>query len=104
MNTDTLDPVFANAVSDQLVASGSKQSWLARRSRRVHTVAGVASGLALAVALTGGAIYIAGFPGEEDVVATWPASSLKGTGTTTLHLGPAPDGATHIRVTVACES
>jgi hypothetical protein len=103
-NPEPLDPVFAHAVSEQLVASEHKRSWLARRSRRVHTAVGIASGLVLAAALTGGALYVAGLPGEEDVVATWPATSFEGTGTMALHLGPAPEGATVIRVTLTCES
>ena len=106
MSRTTLDPVFAEAVGEQLATAGDKHSWFARRTRRVGAGIAVASGLAVAALVTGGAIYVAGFPGEESTVSTWPATTLteSGTGPSTMHLGPAPDGATHIRVILTCGS
>jgi len=106
MSRTTLDPVFAEAVSDQLATAGDKHSWFARRARKVRAGIAAASGLAVAALVTGGAIYVAGLPGEESTVQTWPETTLSasGIGPSMLYLGPAPDGATHIRATLTCGS
>lgn len=94
------DPAFAAALRRELVAAVAAAP--ARRRRRVWTIAGALAGIGLA----GGGIAVAAdllpLPGGDVVTALAMPVTQTHTGTATVALGPAPDGATHVDVELWC--
>lgn len=98
-----LDPVFAAAVERQLAGLGAPKSALARNRRRVRGLTLGIGGVALAAALTGGAIFVANLPGTT-TYTTLGDVVLEGTytGTATLDLGAPPEGADVVFLDITC--
>ena len=102
MNTPMLRPSMADAIESELAALGTEHSRLEQNQRHARRVTAAFSVAAAAVALTGGAIVAIGMPGET---TTTPVGSfVKGTytGTTSLDLGPVPDGVGAVIIDVTC--
>lgn len=103
MNDSELDSGFAAAVRAELVAVGTKTSRLQRHQRRTRlAVAGI---IAIgAVATTGAAIVVNSFPGTTTVAPIGTAVAVTHTGTATIDLGPAANGANTVILDVTCIS
>lgn len=103
MNDSELDTGFAAAVRAELVAVGTKASRLQRHQRRIRlSVTGIIAIGALAT--TGAAILINGFPGTTTVTPIGVAVAVTRTGTATINLGPATNGANAVIIDVTCIS
>lgn len=103
MNQRDLNPGFAAAVRAELTAIGTKKSRLQSHQRRTRlALAGI---IALAAAATtGAAIVAAGFPGTTTVAPIGEAVGVTRTGTATIDLGPATNGANTVILDVTCIS
>lgn len=103
MNDSELDTDFAAAIRGELAAVGTKASRLQRRQRRTRlAVAGV---IAIgAMATTGAAIAVTGFPGTTTVAPIGTVVAVARTGTATIDLGPAVHGANTVILDVTCIS
>lgn len=102
MNAITLDPVRAAAIERELAAIGSRDSRLRRRQRRVRVISVTVGSVALAGALTGGAILVSNLPGE---VTTKPLGAIvKGTfvGSSNVELGEPPADAAAVVLEIGC--
>jgi len=101
----TLDTKFAAGMREQLIDTAAGRGPVARRSRRTHLAVGVASAAAAAVLLTAGAVVIATtFPGERIISNEGPTVTQQYTGSATVDIGVAPEGANAVRVTITCTS
>jgi hypothetical protein len=102
MPTGTLDPVRAAAIERELSAIGTSTSGLQRGQRRSRLVIGVGV-IALAGAVTGGAILAGGLPGET---RTTPLEGTPVTGsfsgTASVELGPVPERADAVVLDITC--
>src|SRR4051794_23624569 len=103
MNDPDLDPGFAAAVRAELTAIGTKKSRLQSHQRRTRlAVAGI---IAVAVAATtGAAVVVNSFPGTTTVAPVGKAVAVTHTGTATIDLGPATNGANTVILDVTCIS
>ncbi|MFF1875826.1 hypothetical protein, partial [Kitasatospora herbaricolor] len=103
MNDPDLDPGFVAAVRAELVAIGTKKSRLQRHQRRTRlTVAGIIA--VAAAATTGAAIVVNSFPGSTTVAPISRVVAVTRTGTATINLGPAANGANTVIIDVTCIS
>jgi hypothetical protein len=102
--TTTLDPDFASAVRAELAAIGTKKSRLRQHQRHTRlAITGIAA-IAVAVATTGAALVVNGFPGSTTVTPLGTVVTATHTGTGTIDLGPVVKGATSIVIDVTCIS
>jgi len=93
---------LANAVRDELCAIGTKGSRLQRQQRRARALA-VGVGLVVVAGLTtGAAVVVNSLPGTSTATAISDIRSATHTGTGTVELGPAPERASAVIVTLAC--
>lgn len=103
MSAAPLDPVFASALRERLVALARDGRSLRRRwSWRLG-----AGTLAGSVALAGGVAFAAGVfspPGAPHDTPTAGVVAVTRTGTATVELGSAPPGTTNISLTLTCLS
>jgi hypothetical protein len=103
MNDPDLNPGFAAAVRGELVAIGTKKSRLQRHQRRTRlAVVGIIA--IAAAATTGAAIVVNSFPGTSTVAPIGKAVTVTRTGTATIDLGPAANGANTVIIDVTCIS
>jgi hypothetical protein len=103
MNDPDLEPGFAATVRAELAAIGTKKSRLQRHQRRTRlAVAGII--VLAAAATTGAAIMVNSFPGGTTVAPRGEAVTVTRTGTATIDLGPASDGANTVIIDVTCVS
>lgn len=103
MNDSDLDPGFAAAVRNELVAIGTTRSRLQRHQRRTRlAVAGII--VVAAAATTGAAIVANSFPGSTTVAPVGNSVAVTRTGTATINLGPAAKGANTVILDVTCIS
>jgi hypothetical protein len=103
MNDPDLDLGFAAAVRAELVAIGTKRSRLQQHQRRTRlAVAGIIA--VAAAATTGAAIVVNSFPGSTTVAPIGKAVTVTRTGTATINLGAAANGANTVIIDVTCIS
>lgn len=102
MTTPTLNPVFADAVENELAALGTTNSQLQRHQRRARGLAATIGTVALAGALTGGALIIYGIPGETTTTPLGSVVSGTYTGTASVDLGDVPIGAGAVILEITC--
>lgn len=98
--TETLDPVFTEALRRELVSLPATEPARARRTRRTWTSAGL--GLVLAIGGSAAAATLLGPPGSEVVTALADDVEYTGTGSATIDLGAPPEGTTVIAYEFTC--
>jgi len=103
MNDQDLDPAFAAAVRAELTAIGTKKSRLKRHQRRTRlALAGIIA--VAAAATTGAAIVVNSLPGTTTVAPIGNMVAVRHTGTATIDLGAARNGANTVILDVTCIS
>lgn len=103
MKDPNLDAGFAGAVRAELAAIGTKKSRLQRHQRRTRfALAGIVA--VAAAATTGAAVVACSFPGSTTVTPIGKAIAVTRTGTATIQLGPAANGANGVVIDVTCIS
>jgi hypothetical protein len=100
----TLDPVFSDAVRDELAAIGTKRSLLQRHQRRVRIAAAAVIAVAVAGVTTGAAVVVSAYPGSTTVAPLGAAVTVTRTGTSTIDLGANSDNANTVIIDVTCVS
>jgi hypothetical protein len=100
--TSNSDSDFSGAVRAELVAIGTKKSWLQRRQRHGRVAAGVVIMIAVAGATTGAVIVVNNLPGSTSVAPVGSIVTVTHTGTATIDLGPAVKGANSVILDVTC--
>ncbi|HEY0249267.1 MAG TPA: hypothetical protein VGC45_13480 [Gryllotalpicola sp.] len=101
--TPTLDPEFASAIRDELVAIGTKKSRLQRHQRRTRALGIGIAAVAVAAATTGAAVAT-NYGGLTTVTPAGTPVTVTHTGTATIGLGPAVTGANSVIVDLSCVS
>jgi hypothetical protein len=97
-----MDPVFASALRDRLVAIVEEKPHVRRRRRHWRLGIGM---LASSTALAGGVAFAAGLLTQPGAPRDTPLGSIvtvTRTGTATVGLGPAPAKATNVSLTLTC--
>jgi hypothetical protein len=100
----TIDRAFAEAVERELAAIGTPRSRLQKHQRRTRTAAIAFGSLALAGALTGAAVAVAGLPGQTTVTPFEQVVTGTYTGTAAVELGPIPEGADRVILDLTCSN
>lgn len=104
MTANTLDPVLAAAIRQELIATGTKTGSLVRQQRRIRVVAALVGGVALVGAVTGAALIVAALPGQTITAPVGTAVTATHTGTASIDLGPAPHNASVVILDITCLS
>ena len=104
MTANTLDPVLAAAIRQELIATGTKTGSLVRQQRRIRVVTTLVGGVALVGAVTGAALIVAGLPGQTITAPFGVAVTATHTGTASIDLGPAPHNASVVSLDITCLS
>jgi hypothetical protein len=103
MSTEDMNPVFASALRDQLIAIVEESPLRVRRRRR-HWRLGIGM-LAGSTVLAGGVALAAGLLNQPGAPRDTPLANIvtvTRTGTATVDLGPVPADATNISLTLTC--
>jgi hypothetical protein len=104
MNLERMDDTFGKGLRNVLVSQVNEASPARRRRHRWWVGTGIFAGVGL---IGGVGAAAAGFftePGADIVTQVAAASEGVHTGTQTIDLGPAPEGATHISTELTCLS
>ncbi|TDK24098.1 peptidase M56 family protein [Arthrobacter crusticola] len=104
MNLERMDDTFGKGLRSVLVSQVNEASPARRRRHRWWVGTGIFAGVGL---IGGVGAAAAGFftePGADIVTQVAAASEGVHTGTQTIDLGPAPEGATHISTELTCLS
>lgn len=100
-----LDTDFAAGLRGQLVDTARGVSRLAIRTRRRRILTGIGLGTAAALLLTAGALVVAGgIPGSHVLTPLGADVTGSFTGTSTVELGPRPEGANAVKFSITCTS
>lgn len=102
MNTSTLDPIRAAAIERELLDIGTPSSRLQRRQRRARVVTISLGSVALAGALTGGAVLVSTLPGWTTVTPLGGIVTGSYVGTANVELGAPPADAAVVILDVTC--